>query len=74
MFVMLSTFGSTHTSVFAQSRLVFVGARRGQFPYAFGLVSTKNYTPVPALIFSVSDEGKKNRIDKDRLIMKIYDK
>lgn len=52
VFVMLSTFGSTHASVFTQSRLVFVGARKGHFPTAFGLVSTKHYTPVPAVILS----------------------
>lgn len=52
VFVMLSTFGSTHASVFTQSRLIFVGARRGHFPGALGLVSTTNYTPVPAVIFS----------------------
>ncbi|KAG7168110.1 Y+L amino acid transporter 2-like 12 [Homarus americanus] len=37
VFVMCSTFGSTHASVFTQTRLIFVGARRGQFPQALTL-------------------------------------
>lgn len=52
VFVMLSTFGATHSSVFTQSRLIFVGARRGHFPQALSLVSIRNYTPVPAAIFN----------------------
>ncbi|KAK8753975.1 hypothetical protein OTU49_005486 [Cherax quadricarinatus] len=52
VFVMFSTFGSTHASVFTQTRLIFVGARRGQFPQVFSLVSVKNFTPAPAAIFN----------------------
>ncbi|XP_069182603.1 Y+L amino acid transporter 2-like [Procambarus clarkii] len=52
IFVMCSTFGSTHASVFTQTRLIFVGARRSQFPQAFSLVSVKNYTPPPAAILN----------------------
>ncbi|MPC17833.1 Large neutral amino acids transporter small subunit 2 [Portunus trituberculatus] len=48
-FVICSTFGSTNGAIFTQSRLFFVGARKGQFPEAFALVHADHFTPVPAI-------------------------
>ncbi|XP_063849050.1 Y+L amino acid transporter 2-like [Scylla paramamosain] len=49
-FVICSTFGSTNGAIFTQSRLFFVGARKGQFPEAFALVHAEHLTPVPAIV------------------------
>lgn len=53
-FVICSTFGSTNGAIFTQSRLFFVGARKGQFPEAFSLVHADYLTPVPAIVLHVS--------------------
>ncbi|XP_037782281.1 large neutral amino acids transporter small subunit 1-like [Penaeus monodon] len=52
LFVMCSTFGSMNGVVFTQSRLIFVGARKGHFPEAFSLVHAHNLTPVPAVVLN----------------------
>lgn len=52
LFVMCSTFGAMNGVVFTQSRLLFVGARRGQFPEAFSLIHAKYFTPVPSVILN----------------------
>ncbi|XP_047472667.1 Y+L amino acid transporter 2-like [Penaeus chinensis] len=52
LFVMCSTFGSMNGVVFTQSRLIFVGARKGHFPEAFSLVHAHNLTPVPAVFLN----------------------
>ncbi|KAG0716343.1 Y+L amino acid transporter 2 [Chionoecetes opilio] len=49
-FVICSTFGSTNGAIFTQSRLFFIGARKGQFPEAFSLVHAHHLTPVPAIV------------------------
>ncbi|KAK7076453.1 Y+L amino acid transporter 2, partial [Halocaridina rubra] len=50
IFVMCSTFGSINGAVFTQSRLIFVGGRRRQFPEVFTLLHTKYFTPITAII------------------------
>ncbi|XP_068236187.1 Y+L amino acid transporter 2-like [Palaemon carinicauda] len=52
VFVMCSTFGSMNGIVYTQSRLIFVGARRGQFPEAYSLIHANYFTPVPAVILN----------------------
>ncbi|KAK3875250.1 hypothetical protein Pcinc_019849 [Petrolisthes cinctipes] len=52
VFVLCSTFGSTNGCVYLNSRLVFAGARRGQFPEAFSLINIQHFTPVPAIVLN----------------------
>ncbi|XP_066940455.1 Y+L amino acid transporter 2-like [Macrobrachium rosenbergii] len=52
VFVMCSTFGSMNGIVYTQSRLIFVGARRGQFPEAYSLIHANYFTPVPAIVLN----------------------
>ncbi|XP_050718046.1 Y+L amino acid transporter 2-like isoform X2 [Eriocheir sinensis] len=50
IFVMCSTFGTINGYILMQSRLIFAGARKGQLPEVFSLVSTVHMTPVVAIV------------------------
>jgi amino acid transporter len=52
--VACSAFGSLNGTIFASSRLLFVGARSGHMPSFFSMINVHYYTPVPALVCLVS--------------------
>ncbi len=55
LFVACSTFGALNGGVFASSRLFFVGARNGHMPRIMALLNVQRLTPIPCLIFLVSE-------------------
>jgi len=49
--IAVSALGGLSCHIMTSSRLCFVGARNGHFPDALSLVTVKNLTPAPSLIF-----------------------
>jgi amino acid transporter len=53
--VILSTFGAANGSCFSGCRLAYVAAREHHLPEVLSFVHTKKFTPLPSVIFCVSD-------------------
>lgn len=49
--VALSTTSGLNALIFSSSRILFVGARQGQILSLLNMISVKNLTPVPSLLF-----------------------
>nr|CAH0107473.1 unnamed protein product [Daphnia galeata] len=51
LLVAISALGTLHSSIFSSSRIFFVGARNGHLPGSIALISIKNLTPIPSILF-----------------------
>ena len=55
IFVSLSTFGGVNGILFTTARLFYVGGREGHMPQVLSMVQVQRLTPLPAVLFMVSD-------------------
>ena len=62
--VAISALGSLSCHIMTSSRLCFVGARQGHIPDCLSLVTMKNFTPAPALVFLVRFSTSRFRVSK----------
>ena len=56
IFVSISTFGSLNGIIFIAARIVASGGNEGQLPAVCGFIHHQLLTPIPALIFEVSNK------------------
>lgn len=55
--IAISAFGGLSVHIMASSRMLYVGARNGHFPAFLSHLNIKKFTPVPSLIFLVSERA-----------------
>lgn len=55
LMVAISAFGGLCVHIMASSRMCFVGARNGHMPSLLSFINIHYFTPVPSLVFLVSN-------------------